>query len=390
MFESIPGKVFVVGVLWLITTIAYSSQLIIFLPAYEWSFSGWLTLLPLNLFVFMIYYNYYMAVMTDPGKIPGFWEPPASLIGTIKEQASEGITGPRFCKTCNRYKPPRTHHCRYCKRCVLKMDHHCPWINNCVGHANQGHFIRFVIYVCMACSYVLALLVGRVMAIMDAIRHFQFNAEPSTLQVIFMVINFVLAFIVLFSVGILSIYQIYCMTRNQTSIEAYERGKVEKLIKRGKIAPVYYPYDISIYKNICDILGHNPLLWLWPQPVPGDGLSFSVIPGTDPRLPFFWPPRDPDDLRPSIFSSKYKRMQEARDANMEDQYQSDGYYDSGSGESGDEYSVENEEEGMNRLIDDRLYGLSGTYYEHTEHDDPDEELIPLSQLKKKAALTKQD
>lgn len=100
-------------------------------------------------------------------------EPPSSLISTIKEQTSEGITGPRFCKTCNHYKPPRTHHCRYCKRCVLKMDHHCPWIAQCVGHTNQGHFIRFVIYVCIACSYVLALLVGRVMAIMDAIRHFQ-------------------------------------------------------------------------------------------------------------------------------------------------------------------------------------------------------------------------
>jgi hypothetical protein len=240
-----------------------------------------------------------------------------------------------------------------------------------------------------------------------------------------MVINFVLAFIVLFTVGILSIYQIYCMTKNQTSIEAHERGKVEKLIKRGKIAPVSqiihlilksfvgsiiciykyicisikveYPYDISIYKNICDVLGHNPLLWLWPQSVPGDGLSFSVKPGTDPRLPFYWPPRDPEDLRPSIFSSKYKRMQEARDAmernpnaTIDEYYHSDGYYDSGSGESDDEYSVENEEEGMNRLLNDRLYGLSGTYYEHTDHDDSDQESIPLSQLRKKAVLTKQD
>lgn len=53
------------------------------------------------------------------------------------------------------------------------MDHHCPWIDNCVGHNNYGHFMRFVLYVVAACSYVIALLVGRVRSIMDAIRHFQ-------------------------------------------------------------------------------------------------------------------------------------------------------------------------------------------------------------------------
>lgn len=87
--------------------------------------------------------------------------------------ATEGITGPRYCKTCDVYKPPRSHHCRYCGRCVLKMDHHCPWIDNCVGHDNYGHFLRFIIYADAACFYVIVLLVGRVRAIMDAIRHFQ-------------------------------------------------------------------------------------------------------------------------------------------------------------------------------------------------------------------------
>jgi hypothetical protein len=53
------------------------------------------------------------------------------------------------------------------------MDHHCPWIDNCVGHDNYAHFVRFIIYADLACSWVIALLVGRVKAIMDAIRHFQ-------------------------------------------------------------------------------------------------------------------------------------------------------------------------------------------------------------------------
>jgi palmitoyltransferase len=53
-----------------------------------------------------------------------------------------------------------------------------------------------------------------------------------------MVLNFVLAFCVLFGVGILMIYQLYCLSRNQSNIEAWERSKVEGLVKKGKIPPV--------------------------------------------------------------------------------------------------------------------------------------------------------
>lgn len=124
-----------------------------------------------------------------------------------------------------------------------------------------------------------------------------------------------------------------------------------------------------MYKNICDVLGPHPLFWLWPKKVQGDGLSFAVIPETDPRLPYYWPPRDPDDLRPSIFSDKYKRDQERRrlleqdpDAILDD---SEGYYDSGSfvTDSENEYNIQDEEEGMRQLMNNRLYDLSGSYYE---------------------------
>ncbi|RCH79498.1 Palmitoyltransferase [Rhizopus stolonifer] len=257
------------------------------------------------------------------------------------------------------------------------MDHHCPWINNCVGHENYGHFFRFIVFVDLACIYHLALLVGRVRAIMEAIRHFQFDAEPSTFQIIMIVSNFVLSFVVLFAVGTLSGYQFYCLLRNQTNIEAWERGKVETLVRRGKIRPVDYPYDISLYKNLCQVLGTNPLFWLFPQKAPGDGLVFPVIPQTDPRLPYYWPPRDPDDLRPSIFSAKYKRQQEAKRLMIEDmENESDGYYDSGSCLDSDEYD---EEESMKSFINSRLYDISGTYVQSEEEDDD----IPLSQYKKK-------
>lgn len=218
-----------------------------------------------------------------------------------------------------------------------------------------------------------------------------------------MVLNFVLAFIVVFCVGILTCYQLYCMARNQSNIEAWERGKVETLVKRGKIYPVKYPFDIGFYKNICEVLGPNPLLWLWPTTrLRSDGLSFPVINGTDPRLPYYWPPRDPDDLRPSIFSSKYKRQQEAKRLLQEDPNavidESDGYYDSGSfvtDSENERYDLDDEEEGMRKLVNNRLYDLSGSYYEekgsnnrrshHQNHHissgedtDEEEDSIPLS------------
>lgn len=36
-----------------------------------------------------------------------------------------------------------------------------PWVNNCVGHANYGHFIRFLFMVDVACSYHLWMITKR-------------------------------------------------------------------------------------------------------------------------------------------------------------------------------------------------------------------------------------
>lgn len=47
---------------------------------------------------------------------------------STKDQIPNSILGSvKWCKTCQIWKPNRTHHCRVCDACVLKMDHHCPW-----------------------------------------------------------------------------------------------------------------------------------------------------------------------------------------------------------------------------------------------------------------------
>ena len=133
----------------------------------------WIEGTSLSFLVGMLYWNYYLTVSTDPGRVPKLWVSctiylkslafqPLSAFSFHKQpnfQADEGyevkrLSGsPRYCRMCDAYKPPRSHHCRQCKRCVLRMDHHCPWVNNCVGHYNYGHFIRFLFFVDVACSY---------------------------------------------------------------------------------------------------------------------------------------------------------------------------------------------------------------------------------------------
>ena len=59
--------------------------------------------------------------------------------------ATEGLEW-KFCKKCNIFMPPRSHHCKYCDKCILKRDHHCNMVGNCVGYNNQRFFIVLTVY----------------------------------------------------------------------------------------------------------------------------------------------------------------------------------------------------------------------------------------------------
>eukprot|EP00397_Hematodinium_sp_SG-2012_P010596 GEMP01010712.1.p1 GENE.GEMP01010712.1~~GEMP01010712.1.p1 ORF type:complete len:485 (+),score=93.21 GEMP01010712.1:212-1666(+) len=63
---------------------------------------------------------------------------------------------PRWCTSCECWKPPRTHHCGICDRCTLRMDHHCPFMGNCLGLHNVGHFLLMYVYALIG----LAVIVG--------------------------------------------------------------------------------------------------------------------------------------------------------------------------------------------------------------------------------------
>ncbi|KAJ6609380.1 DHHC palmitoyltransferase-domain-containing protein [Mycena sp. CBHHK59/15] len=282
------GRLVVNLVLLLITFIAYSSQIFIIWPWYGRVVSIELLtlLLPFNILVAMLLWNYFLTVVTDPGQVPENWKPDTHEDGY---EVKKLTGGPRYCRMCERPKPPRTHHCRQCGRCVLRMDHHCPWVNNCVGHFNHGHFIRFLFYVDLACSYHLAMVTRRVFYSMGK----RYWDEPDNVELVFIILNFVACVPVLLSVGAFSLYHFSGLMGNTTTIEGWEKDKVATMVRRGKIREVGLYFSIGRRRNIESILGENPWLWCWPITTPGNGLKFKLTEGDDSDPPEVWPPQDP-------------------------------------------------------------------------------------------------
>ncbi|KAF9015709.1 palmitoyltransferase PFA4 [Cyathus striatus] len=283
---SFLGWLIVNFVLLLISFIAYSSQIFIIWPWYgqELSVELLVLLVPFNFFVAMLLWNYYLCVTTDPGHVPDSWKPDTHADGYEVKK----LTGaPRFCRMCQKYKPPRAHHCRQCNRCILRMDHHCPWINNCVGHFNYGHFIRFLFYVDIACSYHLVMISMRVV---DAMRASLWD-EPSSIELIFIILNYVTCGPVLLAVGIFSLYHFYGLLGNTTTIEWWEKDRAATMVRRGKIREIKFPYSLGFKQNVQSILGKNPLMWSCPTVTPGTGLKFEL--GEHYDATQAWPPKDP-------------------------------------------------------------------------------------------------
>lgn len=300
----------------LIATLGYTSQLCIMLPYYHKtpSFTSQglaAVLIPFNLGLLGIFYNYWLCVSTDPGSVPHGWEPewealdpvavshPLTGAGTastdstpvqVRQQEQEqqpslelkqAIYRPRYCKTCSAFKPPRSHHCKTCNRCVLRMDHHCPWLANCVGHFNYAHFIRFLFFVDITCAYHLVIISCRVL---DKFNSYSYWREPSTRELIWLVVNYALCIPVILLVGIFSGYHFYCVSINQTTIESWEKDRTATMVRRGRIRKVKYPYNLGFWRNVRQVLGDNPLWWCLPggpraSVETDEGLKYPVADG---------------------------------------------------------------------------------------------------------------
>ena len=53
---------------------------------------------------------------------------------------------PKWCPTCQIWRPDRSRHCREKDRCVLKLDHFCPWVGGIVSEQSMKYFVLFNSY----------------------------------------------------------------------------------------------------------------------------------------------------------------------------------------------------------------------------------------------------
>ncbi|ODQ82635.1 hypothetical protein BABINDRAFT_43579 [Babjeviella inositovora NRRL Y-12698] len=168
----------------------------------------------------MIWLSYYLAIKKSPGSPPQNFKP-------VKGEWR------RWCKKCRGYKPERTHHCKTCRTCVLKMDHHCPWTYNCVGFGNYAHFIRFLVWVDVTTFFVMCELFKRGLQFYHdrAMPAYLYDIKELTAVMVFLLLDF----LVLFTVGILTIRCLYNIATGYTQIESWERERIDSQIQNGRI-----------------------------------------------------------------------------------------------------------------------------------------------------------
>lgn len=71
--------------------------------------------------------TYYLAAVTDPGNVPPNWKPENVSEEELEKAKLKPKTHIRnrygdavvWCKKCNNFKPPRTHHCKTCNRYLI-------------------------------------------------------------------------------------------------------------------------------------------------------------------------------------------------------------------------------------------------------------------------------
>jgi ribosomal protein L40E len=112
------SKLAIPGVSLLVIFLAYSSQ-VLFLHIEPTPLSK-RELIQFNLLIFCLWICYLRACITSPGSVPQDWIPMNAVNGEASTRdAHDGHSRQRWCRKCEAFKPPRTHHCKTCGRLVI-------------------------------------------------------------------------------------------------------------------------------------------------------------------------------------------------------------------------------------------------------------------------------
>ncbi|CAE7368783.1 AP3M1 [Symbiodinium natans] len=197
-------------------------------------------------------YNYYKAVFTSAGLPPEFEKAKVSLV----ESSENPEVVPRKCPKCALLKPPRAHHCSVCGVCVMKMDHHCPWINNCVGFGNYRYFCLFLLFLGMACFFVVCVF-G--VFFHDVIFSWSRQGTRAFRQCI--LTSFMICASILAAVCFLGGFHTFLVMTNQTTIE-FQINMMKRRESRYNGEFFRNPYDMGRSRNCQEVFGASALFVL--------------------------------------------------------------------------------------------------------------------------------
>lgn len=155
---------------------------------------------------------------------------------------------PRFCRTCLKIKPDRSHHCSVCNKCVLKMDHHCPYVNNCIGLMNYKYFMNMIISATCCCLIISCTMWEGVQTIWSDLKY-DFNYQ------VFIGISYFGGVLLTVVLTAFCFFHFYLIFFGLTTIELREKLTVKYESS---------PYDRGCFSNFLEVFGNNPLCWLIP------------------------------------------------------------------------------------------------------------------------------
>lgn len=214
--------------------------------------------------------SYFSCYSTKPGDADDWAIERPDLI-EIKDDSGRGSkydeevgvgSGVAICKTCQKMKPPRTHHCSTCERCVIRMCHHCPWVGTCIGFRNHKFFILYLFYTVIATFYATVLLIRYLVHCSLTTR--KLNERFLVLAGFFT--PFALMIALIFFVGVAAIFgwSLFLLSRNQTTIEYYRFNPEEE--GDGKVD--VKNYSKGAMANVRHVMGSSPWIWLVPYRQP--------------------------------------------------------------------------------------------------------------------------
>ena len=177
---------------------------------------------------------------------------------------------------------------------MMKMDHHCPWINTCVGHKNHGqytvcdnnsrvvsihipgHFIAFLASAVAGCSMATVSLGLSLYYGLNRTWYLYYGTgrEPQVVLTLWSLLGALfglgLALGVVIAVGMLLVFQLKAVAKNQTGIEDWIKEKADFRLRQTE-RKFTWPYDLGRWANLKQVLS---LTSCTPQ---GDGIDWVLV-----------------------------------------------------------------------------------------------------------------